>query len=134
MSVRFFKNKADFAENIRQALREGQEPVLDFDVLPFYSGKQNEALKQLGARHTSQQLYITSEDADWDARSGDLSGHAVVIGSKSMQVGEELAIKDSNYQEAWWVASIDVLFPPQQQQQQQSPMICLSWIYVPEKA
>jgi hypothetical protein len=44
---------------------------------------------------------------------GTTGGHAVIIGSKSMKVGEELAIKDSNWNEAWWVESINVLVPPQ---------------------
>ncbi len=115
MSVRFFKDTADFAENIRQALREGQEPVLGLDVHPFYRGKRRDDFRQLRAGH-SQRIYITKEDANWDV--GTIFSHAVVIGSKSMKVGEELAstkleIKDSNWNEAWWVESINVLVPPQ---------------------
>lgn len=109
MSVRFLKDTADCAENIRQALREGQEPVLSLDVNPFYEGKRRNNLLQLGTGH-SQRLYITKEDAKRDA--GTIGAHAVVIDSKNMKVGEELAIKDSNnFEEAWWVESINVLFP-----------------------
>jgi hypothetical protein len=110
MSVRFFKYTADFAENIRQALREGQEPVLSLYVDPFYEGNRRNDFLLLGTGH-SQRLYITKEDANWDV--GTVGGHAVVIGSKSMKVGEELAIKDSNFEEAWWVESSNVLVPPQ---------------------
>ena len=106
MSVREFKKVADFAQNIRRALDEGQEPVLCCAVDSVYSGRQSERLLAEG----KETIHITKEDVDWT--KGMNATHCVVIGSESMKDGEKLVIKDSNFDLTWTVASIDVLVPP----------------------
>jgi hypothetical protein len=111
MSVRTFRQAADFAQNICQALREGQEPVLAFSVDPFYYGKKTAAFEQEKQTPSAQAIYISMEDVDWT--QGTTAAHAVVIGSGSMKDGETpLVIKDSNLESPWFVASINVLVPP----------------------
>jgi hypothetical protein len=116
MSVINFKNTVVFAQNIRQALDEGQEPVLGFSSLPVYYGKQAAAFKRLAEeteqsfKKSIQEICISKEDVDWtNCTEAD---HVVVIGSGSMQGGEKLVIKDSNYATPWFASSIDVLVPP----------------------
>lgn len=65
MSVRTFRQAADFPQNIRQALREGQEPVLAFSVHPFYRGKKAAFFQQGMQTPRTHEIYISMEDADW---------------------------------------------------------------------
>lgn len=106
MCVREFKKVADFAQNIRHALDEGQEPVLCCAIDCVYSGRQSERL--LGEGHET--IHVTKDDVDWT--KGMDATHCVVIGSESMKDGAKLVIKDSNFDLTWTVASIDVLVPP----------------------
>jgi hypothetical protein len=111
MSVRTFRKAADFPQNIRQALREGQEPVLAFSVHPFYRGKKAAFFQQGMQTPRTHEIYISMEDADWT--QGTTADHAVfVTGCGSMKDGETLVIKDSNLESPWLVASINVLVPP----------------------
>jgi hypothetical protein len=116
MSVRVFKNTDGFAQNIRQALDEGQEPVLSFSSRPVYDGKQAAAFQLLSEeteqsfKKSTQEICISKQDVDWT--QGTEADHAVVIGSGSMQGGEKLVIKDSNCARPWFASSIDVLVPP----------------------
>jgi hypothetical protein len=115
-SVTEFKKADDFAENIRDALDEGQEPALSFAHDAVYSDRQSRG---------KLSIHITKDDVDWT--KGMNHTHCIVIGSENIRGGEQLVIKDSNFDFTWTVASIDVLVPPKVRVSLRAAFLSIMW-------
>jgi hypothetical protein len=109
-----FETRATFKENLVIALKnDAQEPVLSSKAWPFYdSPAASDKIARAQVQSFSEGLDIKLENVGWaNFHPKSTSGHAVVVGRRSMTGNSMLHIKDSNHERPWFVENIDVMIP-----------------------